>query len=62
MNIFMQPLHALLYLIFMFTAGNIAMKAPLLAVLFLWVLSRAEKIFNVILELDFGKITSLFSK
>lgn len=62
MNIFMQPLHALLYLIFMFTASGIALKAPLLAVLFLWALSRAEKIFNIILELDYGKISSIFSK
>ena len=62
MNIFMQPLHALLYLIFMFTAANIAIQAPLLGVVFLWVLLRAERIFNVILELDFGKVTSLFSK
>lgn len=61
-NYLMQPLHALLYLIFMFTASNIALNAPLLAVLFLWALSRAEKIFEIILEIDFGKVTSLFSR
>ena len=59
---FMQPLHALLYLVFMFMANNIAIRAPLLGILFLWALSRAEKIFSIILEIDFGKISSLFSK
>ena len=62
-NMLMQPLHALLYLIFTFGISEIAVKAPLLAVLFLWALSRAEKIFTVILQIDFGSsIKSIFSK
>lgn len=62
MNVLMQPFHALIYLIFMFTVSEIAIRAPLLGVALLWVLSRAEKIIKVMLEFDFGKITTLFSK
>lgn len=43
-NIFIQPLHAMLYLVFFTTAGKIAELAPLLAILFLMALSRGEKI------------------
>lgn len=43
-NIMIQPLHAFLYMIFMFSAFKIAEKAPLLAVLFLMGLSRGEKV------------------
>lgn len=61
-NMIMQPLHALIYLIFMFGASEIAISAPLLAVLFLWALSRAEKIFSAILQIKFGSIKSVVSK
>lgn len=50
-NIFIQPLHALLYLVFMFSAGQIAMQAPILAVAFLMALSRGEKIVKSIFNL-----------
>lgn len=43
-NMFIQPLHALLYAVFMVSAGIIAEKAPLLAVMFFMALSRGEKI------------------
>lgn len=43
-NIFIQPLHAFLYLLFMVTTYNILDKAPLLAVIFLMALSRGERI------------------
>lgn len=46
-RIFIQPLHAFLYLVIMFVVGNL-IKAPLLAVVFLWAISHAEDIFKVI--------------
>lgn len=48
-NVFIQPIHALLFLIFIFTAVFLADKAPLLAILFFAVLSRGEKIARVII-------------
>lgn len=41
---FLQFIHATIYIIFIFSAGAIAQKVPLLAVLFFSALSRAEKI------------------
>ena len=61
-NIFIQPLHALLYLTFMFAASNIVISAPLLAILFLWMLFRAEKIFYIILDIDMKQATSIFAR
>lgn len=63
-NIAMQPLHAFLYLVFMFMASEIVnnMNTPLLAIVFLWALLRSEKIFKILLNLDYGKITEMFSK
>ena len=61
-NIFIQPLHALLYLTFMFAVSNIVISAPLLAILFLWLLFRAEKIFYIILDIDMKQATSIFAK
>lgn len=43
-NMFIQPIHAFVYTVFMFTAGSICVKAPILAVMFLMCLSRGEKI------------------
>lgn len=43
-NILIQPLHAVLYLVFITSASQIAEVAPLLAVLFFGALSRGEKI------------------
>ena len=62
MLLLMQPIHAFIYLIFMFTASEIAVSAPLLGIVFLWVLLRAEKIVKTMLNINYGKITSLFSK
>ena len=58
----MQPMHALIYIIFTFTASQIAINAPLLGIVFLWVMLRAEKIMRIILNVDYGKIVSLFKK
>ena len=43
-NMFIQPLHALLYLIFIASAGTVASKAPLLYVVFFMALGRGEKV------------------
>lgn len=43
-NIYIQPLHAMLYVVFIGSAGEIAKYAPVFAILFLSALSRGEKI------------------
>lgn len=43
-NIFIQPLHYIVYSVFIASAGAIATTAPLLAVIFFFGLSRAEKV------------------
>lgn len=43
-NMFIQPIHAFVYTVFMFTAGSICVQAPILAVMFLLCLSRGEKL------------------
>ena len=43
-NISLQPIHAAIYLVFVFTAGEIAATAPFVALVFLLVLGRLEKI------------------
>ena len=43
-NIFIQPIHCYTYLVFMYMADNIAIKAPIVGVIFLMSLSKAEKI------------------
>ena len=47
-NVFIQPLHALLYLIFVFTASEIAKYAPIVGLLFFLSLGSAEKIIKQI--------------
>ena len=48
----MQLIHAVLYIVFIATAGVIAVKEPLLALLFFAALSRAEKITRRIFTVD----------
>lgn len=43
-NIFIQPLHLVIYIVFIYTANEIAKTAPILAIIFLASLSRVEKI------------------
>lgn len=43
-NIFIQPVHAIMYIVFIASASEIAKNAPLLAIIFLGALSRGEKI------------------
>lgn len=57
MNVFIQPIHGAIYLVFMFTAGEIAKQSTWVALAFLLALTRIEKI---ILQLfDLKKVTSL---
>ena len=43
MKVLIQPLHAVIYLIFMFTAGEIAKYAPILGLVFMMSLGTVEK-------------------
>lgn len=43
-NIFIQPLHALLYGMFFMSASEVIVRAPILAVVFFMGLSRGEKV------------------
>ena len=43
-NIAIQPIHAAIYLVFVFSAGTIAEKSPFIAMIFLLCLGRIEKI------------------
>ncbi len=54
-NIFIQPIHAILYLVFSFTAGEIASFAPLLALIFLMAITTAERIVRNIFEMKDSK-------
>lgn len=54
--LFIQPIHAVLYLVFMFTAGEIATRAPFLGIALLWAIDRAEKVIKAILRIN-GKIS-----
>jgi hypothetical protein len=58
-NIFIQPIHAVIYLIFSFTAGEIASYAPLFALIFLMVIPSAEKMVRSIFELKGATVEHL---
>ena len=52
MNVLIQPLHALLYLIFVYTADEIAKFAPIVGVLFLFALGSSEKMVKKIFNMN----------
>lgn len=56
-NVFVQPLHALLFLIFMYSVYGIMERAPILAIIFLAALSRGEQLFRTIFKVE--RTTSL---
>lgn len=60
MNVIMQPSHAFLYLLFIFTASQIAVNAPLLAILFIWALLWSERVFKAMFNINTGKVLSIF--
>ena len=50
-NVFIQPLHAVIYLVFMSTAYEIVFISPVIAICFLAALSRGEKIVKQLLNI-----------
>ena len=56
-NVFVQPLHALLFVIFMYSVYGIMERAPILAIIFIAALSRGEQLFRTIFKVD--RTTSL---
>lgn len=55
-NVMVQPIHAGIYLVFVFTAGKIAEKAPFVAMIFLLTLGRVENIIRNMFDLN-GSVT-----
>ena len=51
-NVLVQPIHAVIYLVFVYTAGNIATKAPFVAMIFLLTLGKVENIVRNIFGLS----------
>ena len=56
-NVFIQPIHAIIYLVFMYTAGEIAQYSILVATVFLLSLTKVEKIILHLFNLK--NVTSL---
>lgn len=50
-NTFMQTVHALMYAIFIFSAAQIAEKAPMIAIIFFMGILKGESIFNKLFNL-----------
>ncbi len=51
-NVFIQPLHALIYLVFVLTANTIAIRAPLVAVALLLSMGTVEKMVKVVFNMN----------
>jgi hypothetical protein len=51
-NLFIQPIHCFTYLVFMFTANDIAIQAPLVGIIFLISLPKAEQIVKKFFNLE----------
>lgn len=51
-NVLIQPIHAGIYIVFVFTAGTIAEKAPYVAMIFLLTLGKTEKILRTLFGMD----------
>lgn len=58
--VFMQPLHAMFYLIFLFTFSEMAIKVPVLGIILLYALYRAGQIAKAMFGWELG--SSIFSK
>ena len=56
-NVFIQPIHALIYLIFIYTAGEIAKHSMIVALVFLLSLTKVEKM--VLYLFNLKNVTSL---
>ena len=51
-NIFVQPIHCFVYMVFMYMANNIAVEAPLVGVIFLTSLTKAEKLVKTLIAVS----------
>lgn len=51
MQVFIQPIHLLVYVVFIYSAGEIAKTAPLIAIMFIIALDNAEKIVRSALKI-----------
>ena len=58
-NIFIQPLHLLLFLVLMYSAGAIAVEYPIIAILFMFGLSKAEGILRSLFKLKGSTISGI---
>lgn len=61
-NLFIQPIHCFTYLVFMFTANNFAKSAPLVGILFLLSLTKAEKIVKKLLNVSGNTLENVGDK
>lgn len=61
-NLFIQPIHCFTYLVFMFTANNIAKSAPLVGIIFLLSLTKAEKIVKKLLNVSSKTVENVGDK
>lgn len=58
MGVLIQPLHAFTYMIFMLIASKILSVAPILSIIFINFLGKADKVVRSIFRLNNGIITS----
>lgn len=56
LNVFIQPLHAVIYLVFIFSANAIATSSPLVALALLFAMGQAERMVKVIFDMK-GSVT-----
>lgn len=56
LNVLIQPLHALLYLIFIFSANSIALESPLVGIALIFAMGQAERMVKVIFDMK-GSVT-----
>lgn len=54
--IFIQPLHLVLYIVFIYSAGEIAKQLPIIGILFIVLLDNAEKIVKSALKISGGSV------
>ena len=50
MNVLIQPLHALLYMVFVMSANAIAIEAPLVGIVFMFAMTQGEKLVKRVLK------------
>ncbi len=54
-QVFIQPMHLILYVVFMLSAGEIAKTAPIIGIIFIISLDNAEKVVRSALKISGGK-------